>query len=57
MTNQQIEQEVARLTERIEELRALQRGQKHLPFIASHLEEHIVKLQQRLAELQRELAS
>jgi len=57
MNNQQIEQEVARLTARIEELRALQRGQKHLPFITSHLEEHIAKLEQQLAELRQKLAS
>jgi hypothetical protein len=51
MKNQEIEVEIARLSERIAELRSLQQGQKHLPFIASHIQEHIDKLQQRIVEL------
>ena len=51
MTIQEIETEIARLSERIAELRSLQQGQKHLPFITSHLQEHIEKLQQRIADL------
>ncbi len=51
MTNQEIEVEIARLSERIEELRSLQKGQRHLAFISSHLQEHIDKLQQKIAEL------
>jgi len=51
MKNQEIELEIARLSERIAELRSLQQGQKHLPFITSHLQEHIDKLQQRIVEL------
>ena len=51
MTIQEIEIEIARLSERIAELRSLQQGQKHLPFITSHLQEHIEKLQQRISDL------
>lgn len=51
MTIQEIEIEIARLSERIAELRSLQQGQKHLPFITSHLQEPIEKLQQRISDL------
>lgn len=54
MTTHDIEAEIARLSRRITELRSLQQGQKHLPFITSHLEEHIQKLEQRIAELRRQ---
>jgi len=54
MDNRKIEAEVARLSERILELRSLQQGQKHLPFIASHLEEHIETLKRRIVELKRD---
>lgn len=57
MKTNEIETEVARLSERITELRSLQRGQKHLPFIVSHLEEHIEKIRQRIAELRKKAAS
>ncbi len=55
MTPEELNQEVARLSERIAELRMLQQGQLHLPFIARHLEEHIVTLQQRMEELRQQL--
>jgi predicted nucleic acid-binding Zn-ribbon protein len=51
MDIKEIEAEIARLNERIEELRSLQNGQKHLPFITSHLQEHIDQLKQRVAAL------
>ena len=51
MKNKTSEMEIARLTDRIAELRSLQQGQKHLPFITSHLEEHIRTLEQRVADL------
>jgi len=54
MKNQETEIEIARLSERIAELRSLQQGQKHLPFITTHLQEHIDKLQQRIAALRKE---
>lgn len=54
MNQQEIELEIARLSERIAELRSLQQGQKHLPFITSHLQEHIEKLQQRIDTLRQE---
>jgi len=54
MNQQEIELEIARLSERITELRSLQKGQKHLPFITSHLQEHIDKLQQRIDTLRSE---
>lgn len=50
----EIEIEVSRLAERIAELKSLQRGQKHLPFIVSHLEDHIQKLERRIQELQKQ---
>jgi len=53
MNIQEIEAEIARLNERIADLRSLQNGQKHLPFITSHLQEHIDKLQQQVADLRR----
>jgi peptidoglycan hydrolase CwlO-like protein len=51
MSKQEIESEIARLDERITELRSLQNAQKHLPFITCHIQEHIDKLQQRIADL------
>ena len=54
MDQQEVELEIARLSERIAELRSLQQGQKHLPFITSHLQEHIEKLQQRIETLRGE---
>ena len=54
MDQQEVELEIARLSERIAELRSLQQGQKHLPFITSHLQEHIDKLQQRIDSLRGE---
>jgi len=57
MNTHEIEMEVARLAERISELRNLQLGQKHLPFIVSHIEEHIEKIRQRIDELRRQAAS
>lgn len=53
MNTHEIEVEVSRLAERIEELKTLQVGQKHLPFIVSHLEDHIQTLQRRIEELQK----
>ncbi len=53
MNTNEIEIEVARLVERIEELRDLQRGQRHLPFIVTHIEEYIEKLRRRLDELRK----
>ncbi len=50
----EIEEEIALLTERVWELRLLQRRQQHLAFVASHLEDHIMKLQQRIAHLRRQ---
>ncbi len=55
MTIEEVNQEVARLCERIADLRMLQQGQRHLPFIAKHLEEHIAALQQRMEELRQQL--
>jgi len=57
MNTHEIEVEVSRLAERIAELKMLQVGQKHLPFVVSSLEEHIQKLQGRLEELQRQCGS
>lgn len=56
MDTHEVEIEVSRLSERIAELRSLQLGQKHLPFIVSHLEDHIQKLQRRIEELQKQSA-
>ena len=56
MDTHEIESEVTRLAERIAELKSLQLGQKHLPFIVSHLEDHIQKLQRRIEELLRQSA-
>ena len=53
MNTNEIEIEMARLADRIEELRDLQRGQKHLPFIVAHLEEHIEKLRRRIEQLRQ----
>jgi len=53
MTTDEIQMEIARLSERVSELRMLQHGQRHLPFVTSHLEEHIKKLQQRISELRQ----
>jgi hypothetical protein len=47
----EIQQEVEFLSERIQQLRLLQQSQKHLFFIAVHLQEHIDKLQMRICEL------
>lgn len=52
MNVQEIEAEIARLSGRVTELRSLQERQKHLPFITSHLQEHIEKLEERIADLQ-----
>ena len=54
MNTHEIEIEVTRLADRIAELKTLQVGQKHLPFIVSHLEDHIQKLQRRIEELQQQ---
>ena len=47
----EIEEEIAHLSERISELRSLQRRQQHLSFVTTHLEDHISKLQQRITAL------
>ena len=57
MDAREIEEEIAQLSERISELRALQRGQQHLAFVAKHLEEHITKLQQRITTLRGHVSS
>ncbi len=54
MDAHEVQIEVSRLAERIAELKSLQKGQKHLPFIVSHLEDHIQKLQRRIEELQKQ---
>ena len=50
-SNEMIRQEVKFLAERIQQLRQLQRSQKHLTFITIHIQDHIEKLQARLHEL------
>lgn len=54
MSKHEIELEIARLDERITELHSLQNTQKHLPFITCHIQEHIDKLRQRIADLRSE---
>ncbi|MGZ4787074.1 MAG: hypothetical protein ACXVZV_05720 [Terriglobales bacterium] len=55
MDIREIEEEIALLSERVSELRSLQRRQQHLAFMATHLEDHIIKLQQRIATLRRQV--
>ncbi len=50
-SSEELQQEVAFLADRIEQLRTLQESQKHLRFVAIHLQEHIDKLQARIDEL------
>jgi len=45
------QQEIEFLTDRIQQLRALQRSQKHLSFVTAHLQDHIDKLQARILEI------
>lgn len=55
MNIREIEEEIALLSERVSELRSLQYRQQHLAFVATHLEDHIIKLQQRIASLRRQV--
>jgi hypothetical protein len=52
-STEEVQREIQLLAQRIEQLRELQRSQKHLPFVGVHLEEHIDKLQARIDEMLR----
>jgi len=52
-SSSQLQQEIASVAERIRQLRELQHSQKHLPFIAAHIQEHIDRLETKMHELLR----
>ena len=52
-SKEEAQREIKLLAHRIEQLRELQRSQKHLSFIGAHLQEHIDKLQARIDEILR----